>query len=156
MIKTDTITKTIDGKTLVVTLTRGLWDDEVNLDGHLCGVVTRRVNRTEISLFDGNKKLASGTSLEPLPQTHRLLADAVKAGCVGIVGREWFVRPNTAEAIRSALAELETMNPKSAKQIKIEEEKATAAADMDAWLNSDEHQRMVKFAADMDNPDSDF
>src|SRR3990167_5930192 len=102
-----------NGKMIKVTLERGTWDEEIRLDGMLCGTRTHKVDRTEIALYDGSKKLAYGDALEPLPTRHSKLDQAIKAGCVGIVGNAWFVQSATAETIRTALAELEAELPKT-------------------------------------------
>lgn len=113
----------LNGKTLKVTLERGVWDEEVHLDGTPTGTYrTYLVERTKIALYDDRKELVSGDALAPLPKQHRQLSAAVQQGCVGMVGREWFVKPATADAIRKALAELEEDNPKTARQIQLEAE----------------------------------
>lgn len=156
---TQTATRTIEissGKTIKVTIERGTWEEEIRLDGTLCGTKTHAVDRTEIALYAGSKRLAYGSALEPLPTRHSKLADAIKAGCVGIVGRELFVKPETADAIRSALEELDAENPKTAEQIAIEIQRAAAKAAGEAWLDSDEHRKMVEFERKMSDPNSDY
>lgn len=146
----------IGAKTVKVTIERGTWDETIGLDGMDCGIKTHSIDRTEIALYDGSKKLSSGNTLSALPKQHSKLADAVKAGCVGIVGNSWFVKPETADAIRSALAELEAENPKTAEQIAIETRKAEAQARADAWLDSAEYREMVEMERKMDDPNSDY
>ena len=155
---TITKTKTIDisGKTIKVTLERGTWDEQIYLDGMLCGTKTHAVDHTEIALYDGDKRLAYGNAINGLPARHPKLAEAKKVGCVGLVGRDWFVKSETADLINSALTELERENPKTAAQVAIEKAKADAQAQADAWLDSDEHHQMVEFERKMNAPDSDY
>ena len=110
-----------NGKTIKVTLERGVWDEEIRLDGMLCGTKPHLVNRTEITLYDGSKKLATSESLDPLPKRHNQLAQAIKAGCVAVIGRDCFVKQGSADAIRAALAELEVENPKTPEMIAMEQ-----------------------------------
>lgn len=155
-----TVTKTktisINGKTIKVTLERGTWVEDIHLDGWLCGTKTHAVDRTEIALYDGSERLAYGASLNPLPKRHPKLSDAIKAGCVGIVGYEWFVKSETAAAITAALAELDADNPKTDEQSSIEMQEAAAKAKAEAWLDSDEYRRMREFERKMDDPNSDY
>lgn len=151
-------TRTIEtsGKTIKVTLERGTWEEEIRLDGMLCGTETHAVDRTEIALYDGSKKLAYGSSLDALPTQHSKLNQAIEAGCVGIVGNEWFVKSKTAETIRTALAALEAENPKTIEQIAIENQETEAKAKAYAWLDSDEYHQMVEFDRKMNDPNSDY
>jgi hypothetical protein len=123
-IRTSTRTLNANGKTIEVTLERGTWEDEIRLDGTLCGTKTIKVDRTTIALYDHGKRLAYGESLDPLPAKHSQLAQAIKAGSVGIVGNVWFVQPATAAMIRQALAEVEEENPKTPEMIAIESAEA--------------------------------
>lgn len=155
---TTTKTKTINinGKTVKVMLERGTWIEDIHLDGMLCGTKMHTIDRTEIALYDGSERLAYGSTLKPLPERHPKLAEAKRAGCVGIVGHEWFVKSETADTIRIALAELEAENPKTPEQVELERDKATAKAQAEAWLDSDEYRQMREFERKMDSPNSDL
>jgi hypothetical protein len=107
--------------TVKVSIERGTWEEEIRLDGTLCSTKTNAVDRTEIALYDGSKRLAYGKAIDPLPRKHSDLAKAIKAGCVGIVGGRWFIKSDTADAIRAALAELDAENPKTAEMTAIEQ-----------------------------------
>ena len=156
-----TITKSksiiLNGKTVKVTLERGTWIEDVRLDGMLCGTKTHVVDRTEIALYDDrDNRLSYGSTLDPMPTRHGSLKQAIEAGCVGIVGSEWFVKAETASAIRAALIELDADNPKTADQIAIETQRAAAKASAEAWLDSDEYRQMVEFEHRMSDPNSDY
>ena len=156
-----TITKSksivLNGKMVKVTLERGTWVEDVRLDGALCGTKTHVVDRTEIALYDDrDNRLSYGSTLDSMPTRHGSLKQAIEAGCVGIVGREWFVKPHTAEAIRTALAELEAENPKTPEQTAIETERAAIKANTEAWLDSDEYRQMREFERRMNDPNSDL
>lgn len=115
-------TKTLKtSKTIVtVTLERGVYDHENRLDGMLCSTERRYFENTEIAICDASgKRLTSGSKIEPLNKKHTHYAQAIKAGCVAMVGNA-FLHPDTRDWIVNALAELEAENPKSDEQIALE------------------------------------
>jgi hypothetical protein len=134
----------ISGKTVKVTLERGTWEEEIRLDGTLCGTKTHLVDRTEIALYQDGKMLTHGAQINPMPKQHKYLAQAIKSGSVGIIGGDWFVKADTAAQIEAAIAELEAENPKTEEMIAMEaesaERKATAERNL-ARMEAEERER---------------
>src|SRR3972149_1252306 len=145
-----------NGKTIKVSLERGTWDEEIRLDGMPSGAKTHPIDRTEIVIYDASgKAVASGSGLSGLSKAYNQYNEAIKRGCIGMVGK-CYLMPDTYNLIASALAELEAENPKTAEQIAIVSGKALATAEYDAWYNSDEQRAARKFEREMNDPNSDY
>jgi len=92
-----------NGKTIKVSLERGTWDEEIRLDGMLCGTKTHPIDRTEIVIYDASgKAVASGSGLSGLSKAYNQYNEAIKRGCIGMVGK-CYLMPDTYNLIASAL-----------------------------------------------------
>jgi hypothetical protein len=151
-------TKTIslNGKTIKISLIRGVDDRENRLDGMLVSISREIAEYTEIVIYDASgKAIASGSKLSGLSRGYNQYDEAVKRGCKGMVGK-CYLMPETYDAIAVALAELDAENPKTDEQIEIEARKAAAKAAGEAWLDSKEYKDMIAFERRMDDPNSDL
>jgi hypothetical protein len=160
------IRKTDTGKTIEVTIERGTWDENINLDGWDTGTVkTHLVNRTTIILRDvTGKVLTSGDEISMVTPTayHKNYKDLIAKGAIARIG-DAFVGQATVDIINSAIAESDAATPKTARQIEIETAEAKRKTEQDAWKNSPEgkadakamrrHEQLVR---EMDRPDSDY
>lgn len=160
--------KTATGSIVEVTIERGTWDENVTADGMDIGLIkTHIVNTVTITLRDATGKfLASSDRVIPMSAAKVLspksYPDAVKAGCVGMVGAA-YIKPATRDLIVSAIDEAEGAAPKTAKQIEIETAEANRKAAHEAWLASpagkadteawERHERIMR---QMDRADSDL
>lgn len=143
--------------TIKVTIERGVWTEEVSLDGMATGTYNNHlVNRTTIALYNGKKLMASGSALQAMPKNHKSYKQAVDAGCNVYVGDAWFPKPSSEQAIRTALAEMEIENPVTAEMAEIVNADAKSKAQRDAWYNSDEQIAARKFEREMDSANSDY
>jgi len=104
--------KTTSGKVIKVTLMRGTRDEEIRLDGTYIRTQSHLVNDLVIKLLDGNKVLDSGKTISPMNnnKNHSQYNNAVKAGCVGLIGQRWFVTPETEKIINEMIATVESDN----------------------------------------------
>lgn len=162
------IRKTPMGSTVAVTIERGTWDETISADGWDTGIVkTHIVNRTTITLRDvAGKTLASSDRVTPMSAAKVLspksYPDAVKAGCVGMVGAA-YIKHAVLDLITDAQTEADAASPKTARQIEIETAEANRKAAHEAWLASPEgkadtaawerHERLMR---QMDRADSDL
>lgn len=122
--KTTTKTVNINGITVKVTVERGTWVEEIMWDGYNTGrTQTHLVDRTLITVSRDGTELTSDSSINPLPARHSQLEAAKKAGCVAMIGSS-FIKPETANIIRQALAECTAENPKTPEMITLENEAA--------------------------------
>jgi len=157
---TKTVTRTWNSKgfTFKVTVEQGIWEEERYLDGQFIGIKAHPIDKVEIALYDNNGKLLdSGREIEPLPKQHTQLAQAIKAGCVGLIGRRLFIGPENKTKIEQTLAEIKAeIGPKTEEQIKLEKDIADAKAAGEAWLDSKEYSDLVEFERKLDDPNSDY
>jgi hypothetical protein len=147
---TTTTTRTIKtpATEIKITLERGTWEETISLDGMECGSKIHSIDRISISAFVNGQRLDSN-GLKDMPANH-------PQGATGYLGGNWWVSAATEAMIRSAIAELEAENPKTPDQIAIETAAKTADEQHDAWYNAPEEIAARKFAARMDDPDSDL
>lgn len=152
------------GKQIIVTVERGTWTETIHWDGYDMGEKTHVIDRTEITLSDETGKvLASDSAIRPLRTTHKQYAEAVKRGCVGMIGSNLFLTAEAHRLIVEALAEADAAAPKTAEQIEIETAAAAKAAKAEAWRNSPQgkaeaaamyrHEQLMR---EMDRPNSDL
>lgn len=156
--------KTATGQIIDVTVERGTWDESVTADGMDIGLIkTHIVNTTTITLRDAaGKVLASASEISPLSRAYNQYAEAVKAGCVGMIGRA-YIKQTTHDLIVDAMSEADAAAPQTARQIEIETAAANRTAAHEAWLASPEgkasteawgrHDRLMR---QMDRADSDL
>lgn len=150
---TKTVT-TQSGKTIKVELVRNVQDKVAYADGY--NLVTGRevVERTSITLLDGNKVIAKGSEIGSLyPSISKTDRQMQEKGAVGRIG-DAYLPANIIDQIKSALAELDAQNPKSAEQAEIESAKAAAEAQYDADLP--DMMAAQEFDRRMDDPNSDL
>jgi hypothetical protein len=162
--KYTTTRKTTTGQTVEVTIERGTWTENVTADGMDIGLIkTHVVNTTTITLRDAaGKTLASASEIAPLSRAYSQYAEAVKAGCVGMIGRA-YIKQATYDLIVDAIAEASANAPKTAKQTEIETAEANRKAAREAWLasaegkaDSAERERHDRLMRQMDRADSDL
>lgn len=141
-VKTTKSENKVNGKTIKVTLERGTWEEEINLDGFVCGSKTHLVDRLEITLLDGNKRVDSGSKIDEMKNytRHPNYNAAIKAGCVGLIGNKWFVKAETVEIINEMIKNVEKDNPITGEMIAIKNEEMKK--EMIARKNLEEIEKM--------------
>jgi len=124
--KTTSTEKTMNGKTIKVTLNRGVFEEEIRLDGQLTGTKSHLFDKLEIFLFDGTKRLESGSKIDSIENhtRHPNYQNAVKAGCVGLVGRNWFVKSETENVINEMIDIVASENPITEEMITLKNQEA--------------------------------
>lgn len=145
-----------------VTVSNSAWQHEITADGAETGITEWKTSsEVLISLIVNGKRIVTASEVSPLNKRDSGYANAVRNGCVAMVGRI-YINQAVADKIADALAEAHAAAPKTAKQIEIEQTAANAAAAAEAYRNSAAGQAAAQREAkrewlkrEMDRPDSD-
>jgi hypothetical protein len=146
---------TKNGNRIVIEMVRKIQDKIAFCDGLNEKTGREIIEYTEINIYDNNNNLiARGNKVRTnIPE------EMIESGAVGAVGEGatgTYISQQTAEIIKSALAELDTENPKSDDYIAIKESQARAEAQSRAFHNSQEQVAYRNFMRELEDPNSNY
>lgn len=142
------------GSEIIVTLTSGLIEENIILDGHDCGThITGSKYDISIRVIVGGKSVAAAGACSPIRDNDPNRQKALANGCTHHVANV-YIKTDKAEQIEAAIAQLKADNQKSDEQIAYEEKQAAALDRAIARENSEAYQRREQFKRDMEAEDS--
>jgi hypothetical protein len=143
-----------EGSEIIVTLTRGLIRDTLNLDGHEFGTrITGSVDHISVNVISGGKSVAHTSGCSPIRTNDPNYRQAKANGYTHRVGNV-YLKADKVEQIEAAIAQLEAENPKSDEQVAWEEKSAAALKRAIAYENSEDYRRHEQFKRDMEDENS--